>query len=1750
MAAAAGSPAKEELTVPPAAQPRRGASAGPTPTLLHDSALHSATSITVASTALITPESVAASLHSSVSSPTGTKLAVTTPSESPAGGEGARKTLDEEKKIALSQLQELEVAIKVRKVTKVDGRKVRWIEYRARKQAEEEKQPAHAKKRARRSKSKTKRVENSENEANVNNNNNNNNNSKTDTTMKGDSTSSPLSVVGTSNVLESMKQQFLQGTENIEEPIINGKSGILAESSIATQKRKSGRTRKSATASEGGSPSSTSPKKFSPSEASAKGACLRSCGASKGSSSANSSVSEAPLTLSSTPTIPFTSDQPLAIGIKKNFFTSRSLTKGLREVRKIENGTEGVSPVKVEEVKNLLISPSLSLHLTSLSSVVNDGVANEAKISQNSKLQSVETKGSKATCPLIKATAKLMSPPSARSKSADGSATKGKKGISQKGNVKKVSAKSVRRPETEPINGHNQMVQNGSSEEASHLVPAGSSSVGEPCSGQEASKQENVENNPGMPSNSDSSKKKTRGRPPKRKLVLRKRRTATVMSGKSGKKLATLVVDVHNTMNGEPQTVIPVSRPVLRGKKKASSSKNPQTAGKSPDIKQSPLPTSKRKKNEAKLAKLKLFSETPQTGSQSGSPHDTKKGKASKKNIEYSLDVKEEKHNTSASTVNQIQIPPDPTQSTKHTKAVQRSTNKEVPSVGGSNTAISSKLQSNKKKVRKPVLKVKTLPVKHKEIEKIIKKSKKAARGGISKQNRTQPKKNSIRKYLCANKGKGASKMISKTKKESIAQTNPKNSCDEDKRKCEEGVSHKPEETLNTDLMEVQHVEEDASLLKDSVLKTETMEIEVQKIVPVSKSAEEDSNLKADLAAEVPCKTSPTVPAFDYREESFVEEKPCITNLVPQNETETQPTTDENPTAMNILGLDKSYENVSDLPKISFQNDNINNNNAEEEGVVICDKEITVVKDLSVKKISTTDDALKCINNEECSMEEFASKTKREDEISNASVETVLELERTNIKDEEHETFAVDSRDCQDKDCKVEQNSFQDESSCPVELKSEENVCDKNESCVEVLPGGVDECQTPTHMVTLDNSEMQGYSTSKENMVSSPSHVETPKVEVPFLEAASSSAMDQSVPDDTTAATAVNEVCVEVVDEVSGCEKLSEGYADPEDKITKSHSFTEEEIMITAESMNAKENDSLAVMNSEVNSTLDTTESANCDLEIVEVQTGTLQDEYNADSVAPVSQKSSIKQTKRREGAIARRKMKKALVQSQIIAQLEHDGEDVQEENEDTKLTKAQETSQEASAVKTYESNEVLDTLPSSQKENDEVQEIIPEVQPSHLTSAPEVQSSSTTKTKEKVPRILKQLFQDEGVQNMLKSMSEDSGAAPETSPNSDSGIHKLRPKRITEPMLSSSPDLDAMEALLTSSRKKKRGSEVDTLYIDEGVLNLLTSKEHSSRRIHQEDAPTDVSQPSSSKSFKAAKITKSYEMLSDNRKRKLSGTSTSNTSSSSRFLQPPEPKKVRVEIQEPCDDPYELDIAEEFKEKPVILGYSNLETTVMARKKGLPLSVKKVKAIKMQLKVQKQKPLKSVVSVRSKDQEEGTSNIIQVPETLIVSKETIPEASSLPASVEAREMTSKSVPPLKIKLASDSVTIKPVPHPSLPHQSAEVTIIPKPPPIRLPIKPPQLIDSTSSPLPRALPLPQVRTSPEKHKAPPERHSPSPYHRRVENFSGPVPPAPGEYFSDHHNFASQCALGYMKPVSSDGRLVCIWLIVVWFLSCF
>ncbi|XP_050711509.1 uncharacterized protein LOC126995719 isoform X2 [Eriocheir sinensis] len=1632
-----------------------------------------------------------------------TKLAVTTPSESPAGGEGARITLDEEKQIALSQLQELEVAIKVRKVTKVDGRKIRWIEYRARKQAEEEKQSANSKKRPRRSRSKTKGVENNENEANVNNNNssnnsnnnnniNNNNNSiKTESTMKVEPASPPASAVGTSNVLESMKQQFLQGTENVEEPSINGKSSILAESSLAGQKRKSGRTRKSTGTSEGGSPSGTSPKKLSPGDTSPKGASLRSGGASKGSSSANNSLFEGSLALSSTSTTPLTSDQPLGIGIKKNFFSPRSLTKGLREIRKMENGSDGVPTVKTEENKTPASSPSASLPLRTLASVVCDVVMVEPKEPLDVKPPIVETKSGKATCPLIKAAAKLMSQPTARSKFTDNSSSKGKKGGSQKGSAKKVSTKSGVRSLSEPrtiINGHTPMVQNGSEEVPPLPSPAGASGLGE-LGSDRTSKPGSRESSPKMPYDPDSSLRRPRGRPPKKKVIVKKEGTTIISAGKSGKKLATLVVDVHNTMNGEPQTVIPVSRPVLRGKR-TSSSKNPRkkVTGKtvlelsgSSDIKRSPAPSPKRQKNsEAK---------TSQSGSASA---DTKKGKTNKKNNDQPVVIKEEKDNTSASSINQTQGQPDHTHSTKLTKSLLRTAYKEVAPEIESNTAISCNPPHKKKKVKKPVLKVKTLPTKHKEIKKIVKKSKKVTSIGASKQKKAQPKKiGGLRKYLSSQKGKTVSKANSN--KKGCSQIGLKISGAESEGQGQEGVSPKQEQdTPISNLEGVQPQEEaaSASLQKDSsMLEIDSAEMKMEADLlsqnPMESMELEDSD-KVNQASEVSCVASHTGIAVDFGEESPTKVKPCITNVVPHNETETQ--MNETSTEVNILGIGQSYEKVGDLPEISFQNNNNNNNNPEEDGVVISDKEITMVKDLSAEKLSPSKEEMKCIIKA------------GSDIMTSENTETVIDMQE-NVKREEpqNQMPASVSESPQEEESLQEQKSFGNEVSCDImDAKTEEDVSDTSKSYSDVMP----------NIVTLDSS--QSDYTYEENMLSSSSisgmHEEK---EMPVLEPISfpTSTLSPPLSEGAASVTALPKVMNELQEEnILGCDKLSQSDLE-EQKTAMSGTVCDEETHTTG-NVDAKETytieDCEVMQTTGVNQTHEFVEPSDCEVQVVGVQTDTLKDEANSDSVIPESQKCSPKQVKKREGSVVRKKVKKGLIQGHNTSQLEQRAQEDQEELEIIKITKAQETSQ-AGAEKALESSEVLGSLPSSQKENVEVQDLIPEAQPAPLALAPEPHSSSASKTKDKVPRILKQLFQDEGVQNMLKSMSEDPGAIPETSPNSDSGMHKLRPKRVTEPMLSSSPELDAMEALFTSSRKKKRGSELDTLYIDEGVLNLLTSKEHNSRRGQQEDTASDVSQGSSSKSFKVSKTLKPVEAFSDTRKRKLSGASTaSNASSSSKSLQPPEPKKVRLDVQEPTEDPYEVDAAEEFKEKPVIMGYCNLETaSSMTQRKAIPvvpLSVKqKNKAIKMQLKLQKQKQLKSAGS----EGREGSSRMVEVSSTLKGQMSMFRGANSLPVSIES----SKSVPPIKIKLASDSVTIKPIPRPSVHQQPAEVTIVPKPH-VRPPIKP-QVVDSGSPPVHKTHTLPHVRTSPEKPKPHPDSQSPPSHLRRVESFPGPVPPVPG-----------------------------------------
>ena len=156
-------------------------------------------------------------------------------------------------------------------------------------------------------------------------------------------------------------------------------------------------------------------------------------------------------------------------------------------------------------------------------------------------------------------------------------------------------------------------------------------------------------------------------------------------------------------------------------------------------------------------------------------------------------------------------------------------------------------------------------------------------------------------------------------------------------------------------------------------------------------------------------------------------------------------------------------------------------------------------------------------------------------------------------------------------------------------------------------------------------------------------------------------------------------------------------------------------------------------------------------------------------------------------------------------------------------------------------------------------------------SDAPE---NPTSKPKEKVPRFLKQLFQDEGVQNMLRSVNEENTTVTDGLAN-DSGSHKLRPKKPNENPTADSPEPD--ESIFANAKRKKRCNEVDNLFLDEGTLNLLTSLDSGSRRnIGAEETGSDTS---SSKSIKLHRPNSNLPENSENdasRKRRLSGSASS----------------------------------------------------------------------------------------------------------------------------------------------------------------------------------------------------------------------------------------------------------------------------------
>ncbi|XP_018022775.1 cell wall protein RBR3 [Hyalella azteca] len=101
-------------------------------------------------------------------------------------------------------------------------------------------------------------------------------------------------------------------------------------------------------------------------------------------------------------------------------------------------------------------------------------------------------------------------------------------------------------------------------------------------------------------------------------------------------------------------------------------------------------------------------------------------------------------------------------------------------------------------------------------------------------------------------------------------------------------------------------------------------------------------------------------------------------------------------------------------------------------------------------------------------------------------------------------------------------------------------------------------------------------------------------------------------------------------------------------------------------------------------------------------------------------------------------------------------------------------------------------------------------------------------------PRFLKALFDDEGVQNMLNSIkTKEVGLDGSFSSSTEiATTHKLRPKRPPEHSMAISPEPDLEVFFSTGTGKRKRKcNEVDSLYSDEGAVNMMTSCSGSSRR-------------------------------------------------------------------------------------------------------------------------------------------------------------------------------------------------------------------------------------------------------------------------------------------------------------------------------
>ncbi|XP_066951806.1 putative leucine-rich repeat-containing protein DDB_G0290503 isoform X2 [Macrobrachium rosenbergii] len=1769
-----------------------------------------------------------------------TKLAVTATNDSSAGGEEdihqdlleaescakisksdkdlqrVRPTtpiqLVTEKEIALSQLQELEVAIKVRKGSKVDGRKVRWIEYRARKAEEERNNNSSNKTKSKSRKSKS--VENDENVLSVNNNNNNSENTES---MKGEVINTPL-------VLESMKLQFLQGTENIEGPVTNGSNSDsgLHKSPDATQKRKSVRTRRSQSTPKENKEIKSSPKSVTRGTQKSKSkvgtdideeADAKSLSSLKKLPPKDTTVNGTSEILTKIENVP-TEDVPIITtpAIMSSFkvrspATSpgisevlpscirpvyKSVTKGLREVRKTENGVE------VEAVKS------------EIGAVTSSG-GTESKFENDLKCMTV-------TPPPV-----FWNPP-LRARSADNVSVTRKKSVTPK-KVKTPLSKSVEKIDSEAdsiTNGHHDLEIESHKEDViekdeSHL-----------------STEENLETpKKKSPQNSDEEVvKRKRGRPPKRKLNLVEADDRKVSpDGKSSKKVETVIADVHNTMNGEPQTVIPVSRPVLRGKKISVVKRLVKWSQEdvSPDVDSSGIIYVKTS------VKKGMSSESLGKGKEKSSRADAKKKVTGtkKKGSGVSLDDSGISSTSSASVNNQTQTT-QKCKSTKSAKGVR---------LGALSPGKSVEDTKNTTVKANPQDKEDTDVSDNEQKDKHVSKAEKSLAGrvirrsehGKSPEHTNQPlnKNLSAKNDIISSKENSAPKTSSTGKEASQKPSNAVrnssgrssslenvNAFKDDAKTVDDDGIHKVKPKYGREGTNLRksssaitgNSDSQMSIVEESPKRSQKLGVTIpasgrSKNIPVSsispnKGKQVETTSKIDQEKE---KSSPLGDSEDkelqgpkktvkgkakmrnkegnisVHRDAMEEDKVLSTRRVPKKTTLME---------ISKVGPEKSSDNkmsmsfpdgVEEAPETKMEVtplDEVSGHSTAGDGPTTelgkgwqasvkqgkSQKELGLLETKKTKNDESPEIIMsKGVTNVLQSDKQTIELKKHELPVTKKTQEAKENLQKKNSGNDQEEDSISSEILLSDPNGQLTDKKLLEKVNIYNEKQSTRTVKEVSGSTTQSVEGRLKD-DIPLENKLIEKIELDEAVTSGEAKETAEhlneeqsKGVETADVKVNQENVAEGTLFQnleqKQIDTEQLQLKSQCELKTEI-EEFIGTEEVENAQVSSSCQVTSvnrapvlspQHLAVLGEHPLRTSEVECEEigfNNCHALEKTSLNDSKKSVEPILKTMGILREEGGDNSESTKESSLGNIDRRKGIGSTDYHNLESDQRTSLNDLnaamysVESSVDAGKEMEPKSnvpelsttvfyAKNKNKASFLPTSKSDSQdpEVSLAKDVSDKKVLiaeeimveDSNLVKSKDNQNEKSIV-----NVTDQACEMQSPLLSKSKEKVPRILKQLFQDEGVQNMLKSMSDESVTVLEGS-SSESSVHKLRPKRPTEPMLASSPELDGVvDALFSNTKRRKRWSEVDTLYMDEGVLNLLTSIDPHSRRAGQDDAASDISQASSVRSVKTNKSSKSSVDISESRKRKLSGASTvSNTSTKS--MQPPESKKICLEQGPNSQDPYDYNPAEEVSTLK-----TNEESSVepeevislVPKKKGrpaLPLSVKqKNKAIRMQLKIQKQKQMEGVsngadqpekntkndedlqeVSTKNKslESEEDSVNLAELQDTLRKEKtgmfskvdaqlsgnlekdEHLQDESKKNEKAEAEEdsvnlaelqdtlrkeksvtcsnveepqtkieQSVKAIPPLKIKLASDSVTISHVSKPYPKKSSSPIVQLPK----------------------------------------------------------------------------------------------------------